>query len=142
MIFDKPVLASNTHQVGDKTLVLYELSADVYYDHVLNPEAMERWVEIQAQEAKESSEANAETDEPDYVQMVEMRKADKESQLDWVACSLLPGYPDSTFEAIRAEIKANLNVKNLAAAYQKAFKLGTGEVTKKPDSLTDNSSTD
>lgn len=135
MIFGEPILASVEYEVGGQTLTLYELSADLYYDHVLNPQAMERWHTLSQTEKTEG-------EEPDYEQVIASRKADKDSQLDWVACSLLPGCPDESFESIRAELKASLNIKNLADMYQKAFALGAGDIAKKSDSPDDSLSTD
>ena len=134
MIFDQPLLATVEHTVAGKTLTLYELSADLYYDHVLNPAALQRWDMLSKNEGVET--------EPDYQQLHEARKADKESQLDWVTCSLLPGYPNETFEALRTELKSKLSIKQLSAMYTKAYALGAEELAKKPESPDDGSSTD
>lgn len=140
MIFEKPILASVSHQVAGTTLTLYEFTADLYYEHVLNPEALAEWDKARAsrKDADDITEPDAsnaaDQDSVDYEQICAARRMSKEDKLLWIACSLSPGYPKKSITDIVDELRHNLNGVNLESIYQKVWDLNVPAAAKKTES--------
>lgn len=146
MIFGAPILASIEHEVGGQTLTLYEFTADLYYEHVLNPAVLEQWDKARDAGKTEQSETDDEPQsEPqpvDYMQICETRRMAKDDKFLWIACSLSPGYPDKSVDDIIKELRANLTGVNLEKMYQKVWDLNVPAAAKKTESPAVDSSID
>lgn len=129
IIFDKPVIDTEKCTIGGQELTLFEFTADVYYDHLMTPEALGALQERQRKEAERAdvtsppSAAPAEDEAPDPAELVEAYRADKNYKLMACACSLAPGYPDRTVEQLRDELARSLKTEQLRKLSDQVFAL-------------------
>lgn len=135
MLFEKPLLKSNTVTVGDQPVILYEFTADLYYDHILEA----GWIQHVA-EGKSAADIEPES-EIDYEKLLHNRRIDKDRKIVWVACALKPGYPDKTVDQLIASLKAELNGQHLETLFIEVNKLNAPSDPKPEASPESDSST-
>lgn len=107
MIFEKPILASKSIDVGGQTLTVYELTADVYYNEIIEESDVAMW-----QDQSQPDDA-----EPTPADTLHRIKDNNARALRYIAASLLPGYPDMDFAGVLAAVKANLSAKQVDDVY-------------------------
>lgn len=155
-IFSKPALASEAFHLGEQTFTLYELSGDLYNQHILSVDAVRAWHQVRAKKLadadKEAQEPNStqpdydaveatESDAVDYNQIYQNQLDGYEDEYLWVACALVPGYPDKTVEELLSDLKRNITLQTLSEMFQVVVRVNKLTLPKpdtpEPDSFTD-----
>lgn len=119
MLFEKPLLKHKAVDVAEQAIVLYEFTADLYYDHILEA----GWL----QHVSEGNSADDIEATVDYEEMLHNRRIDKDRKIVWVACALKPGYPDKTVEQLIESLKAELSGVHLDKLFIEVNKLNAPE---------------
>lgn len=127
-LFSEPALDSVEHTVAGKhKFTLYDFGADVYYCEIFDREVAagtiaylrkKKGEEVDLDDLIKDYEA---MDEVDRFMCQQRGQADQEYR--FCAASLLPGFPDATFDDLLAELKVNLNRRELAAMAEKVYEL-------------------
>ncbi len=105
MIFEKPLLDSREVTVGGQTLTVYEFTADVYFNELLE----------EADIATHSGQTHDDEITPaDTLRNIVNNNARKQR---FIAAALLPGYPDLSFNSELDSIKKSVSTKQINALY-------------------------
>lgn len=125
MIFEKPILASKSIDVGGQTLTVYEFSADVYYNELLTLDDVAMY--IGSQDKSSSKGQSVETPIEAQAMMKTMRDDNSQKQR-YIAAALLPGYPDKDFQTVLQEVKNNLSITTVNSLFNEVKELNFPEV--------------